>query len=470
MLLIGLLLQKFNEKLLPCLPFCPPRELLSESEKLFTARSQSSSTMATDTLTRPGNDVAVTLIKEVFSQQYAAESAVEEKSELSLKPSGTFVVFNNLTLMQETLGIKPTGLLSKEEPKQEVLGLISKLTALAGEADKDLTSLEEHLLSRTFFINNCFTALDLIAYTYLHPYISAASHQDLLRHPSVTRHFDLIQNLPDVRNAIQRNPAISLPLVSINLADVPEAEQKPMASNKKDKKAKPTAAEAGAGKDSSSAEASTGSKPKKAEKKKGDSDKKDKQTAGSNDNKKPSAPTDAPPMPHMIDMRIGKIVQIEKHPDADSLYVEKIDFGESEPRTVISGLVNHIPIEEMRDRLLVGICNLKPVNMRGIKSFAMVLCATAKDKKEGERNIELVAPPPGSQPGDRVYFEGFEKETPLEQLNPKKKQFESIQPNFTTMSTKEACWIDPQNGGKAHRIMTAKGVCCAPSFVGASLS
>lgn len=60
--------------------------------------------------------------------------------------------------------------------------------------------------------------------------------------------------------------------------------------------------------------------------------------------------------------------------------------------------------------------------MRGVKSFAMVLCvrcsiswvkitlivspsqATSKDGKEA--GIELVQPPAGSKPGDRVYFDG----------------------------------------------------------------
>ena len=36
--------------------------------------------------------------------------------------------------------------------------------------------------------------------------------------------------------------------------------------------------------------------------------------------------------------------------------LKKIDFGEETgPRTVVSGLVNYIPIEEMRDRYLVGV-------------------------------------------------------------------------------------------------------------------
>ena len=37
----------------------------------------------------------------------------------------------------------------------------------------------------------------------------------------------------------------------------------------------------------------------------------------------------------------------------------------AEPRTVVSGLAKFIPIEEIQDRLVVVICNLKPVNMRG---------------------------------------------------------------------------------------------------------
>lgn len=34
----------------------------------------------------------------------------------------------------------------------------------------------------------------------------------------------------------------------------------------------------------------------------------------------PAAPVQ-PPSPHMIDLRVGKIVKVDKHPDADSLWV-----------------------------------------------------------------------------------------------------------------------------------------------------
>lgn len=62
-----------------------------------------------------------------------------------------------------------------------------------------------------------------------------------------------------------------------------------------------------------------------------------------------------------------------------SLYVEEVDLGEAEPRTVVSGLVKFIPEEQMQQRRVVLVCNLKPANMRGVKSQAMVLAATSSD-------------------------------------------------------------------------------------------
>lgn len=49
-----------------------------------------------------------------------------------------------------------------------------------------------------------------------------------------------------------------------------------------------------------------------------------------------------------LDLRIGRIITAEKHPDADSLYVEQVDVGEASPRTVVSGLVKHIPVDQVK--------------------------------------------------------------------------------------------------------------------------
>lgn len=126
-----------------------------------------------------------------------------------------------------------------------------------------------------------------------------------------------------------------------------------------------------------------------------------------------------------IDLRIGKIVDVQKHPDADSLYLEKIDLGEATPRTIVSGLVKFVPIEEMQNRTLVVMCNLKPAKMRGVTSEGMVMCASTPEK------VELLIAPAGSVPGDLVHCEGYAR-TPDTQLNPKKKIFETVAPDLRT--------------------------------------
>lgn len=140
-----------------------------------------------------------------------------------------------------------------------------------------------------------------------------------------------------------------------------------------------------------------------------------------------------------LDLRVGRIVDVQKHPDADSLYLEKIDCGETNPRTVVSGLVKFVPIEQMRDRLVVVLCNLKPAKMRGITSEAMVMCASTPDK------VEVLSPPAGAVPGDLVHCEGYTRQ-PEPQLNPKKKIFETVAPDLLTNDQLEACY----KGGVLH--------------------
>ena len=81
-----------------------------------------------------------------------------------------------------------------------------------------------------------------------------------------------------------------------------------------------------------------------------------------------------------IDLRIGKIVSCKKHPDADSLYVEEVDLGEPKTRTIVSGLVKHVQLEDMQNRIAVFMCNLKPAKMRGVLSEGMLMCASSPEK------------------------------------------------------------------------------------------
>lgn len=167
-------------------------------------------------------------------------------------------------------------------------------------------------------------------------------------------------------------------------------------------------------------------KPKESKPAKAKSEPKPKQPKqkGSKEPPAPEKPLDV----SRLDLRIGRILEVSRHPDADALYVEKIDCGDpTGPRTVISGLVKHVPIEEMKDRNVVVLCNLKPAKMRGILSEAMVMCASTEEK------VELLQPPENVKPGDKVVFANYPGECD-DQLNPKKKIWEQVAPDIKTNS------------------------------------
>lgn len=158
-----------------------------------------------------------------------------------------------------------------------------------------------------------------------------------------------------------------------------------------------------------------------------------------------------------LDIRVGLITKVEKHPDADSLYVEEIDVGEAAPRTVVSGLVKYIPLEEMQNRKVCVLCNLKPATMRGIKSHAMVLAASDSEHTK----VELVEPPKDAAVGERVKFEGFGGEAD-EVLNPKKKVWETLQVDLGTGPDLVARFKDLP-------FTTSAGVCKVSSIANGSI-
>ena len=91
-----------------------------------------------------------------------------------------------------------------------------------------------------------------------------------------------------------------------------------------------------------------------------------------------------------LDLVVGKILEVNDHPDADRLLVFKVDIG-SETRTIVSSIKEFYKKEDLVGKNIVVIKNLKPVKMRGILSEGMLLAAgddavlltTIKDCKPG---------------------------------------------------------------------------------------
>ena len=82
-----------------------------------------------------------------------------------------------------------------------------------------------------------------------------------------------------------------------------------------------------------------------------------------------------------MDLRIGKILEVEEHPKADKLLVLKVSFGDEE-RTIVAGLKKHYSLDYLRGKKAVFIINLEPVVLRGVESQGMLLAAVSEDDSE----------------------------------------------------------------------------------------
>ena len=86
-----------------------------------------------------------------------------------------------------------------------------------------------------------------------------------------------------------------------------------------------------------------------------------------------------------LDLRVGKIIEVKNHPNADKLYVVKVDLG-GEVRTLVAGLKKYYSKDELLNRYVVIVANLQPKKLRGIESQGMLLAAD-----DGE-NVALLMP------------------------------------------------------------------------------
>jgi methionyl-tRNA synthetase len=97
-----------------------------------------------------------------------------------------------------------------------------------------------------------------------------------------------------------------------------------------------------------------------------------------------------------LDLVVGKIMECKKHPNADKLLISQVDIG-SEVRQVISGIAKYYKPEELVGKKVIVVRNLKEANLRGEKSYGMILCASDK-----ENDLLEIIEINGLEPGDIV--------------------------------------------------------------------
>ena len=113
-----------------------------------------------------------------------------------------------------------------------------------------------------------------------------------------------------------------------------------------------------------------------------------------------------------LNLKVAKIIEIKEHPDAEKLYVLQIDLGK-EKRQLVAGLRQHYSIDELKNKKIIVITNLKFAKLRGIESQGMLLAGDDGN----EVGVLTTKAEPGTQAGiedfdnsnEQLSFEQFQK-------------------------------------------------------------
>ncbi|MGE4421005.1 MAG: methionine--tRNA ligase [Pseudodesulfovibrio sp.] len=97
-----------------------------------------------------------------------------------------------------------------------------------------------------------------------------------------------------------------------------------------------------------------------------------------------------------LDLRVGTVKEVEKHPDADKLLLVKVDTGDKEPRQVVAGLADYFQPDDLVGKQVVVVANLKPRKLRKQLSQGMVLAVKT------DKGMELLTPTGEVPPGSKV--------------------------------------------------------------------
>ena len=80
-----------------------------------------------------------------------------------------------------------------------------------------------------------------------------------------------------------------------------------------------------------------------------------------------------------VSLIAGKIVEIERHPKGEFLYIIQLDTGKEEHTQIVSSIVPYYSEQELLGRTIILVENLKPANFRSVKSRGMLLAASDRD-------------------------------------------------------------------------------------------
>jgi methionyl-tRNA synthetase len=96
-----------------------------------------------------------------------------------------------------------------------------------------------------------------------------------------------------------------------------------------------------------------------------------------------------------FELIVAQIKEVKDHPNADKLYVLKIDTG-TEEKQIVAGIRGSYAKQALIGRKIIVINNLEPAILRGEESRGMLLAAS------DENGISILEPDHNVKVGSRV--------------------------------------------------------------------
>ncbi len=98
----------------------------------------------------------------------------------------------------------------------------------------------------------------------------------------------------------------------------------------------------------------------------------------------------------LLDIRVGKILSVEKVENSRNLIKMQVDFG-TEKKQAVAGLAQLFKPEQITGKKYVFLCNLEHRKFMGVESQCMILAA-----EDTQGKITLVSPEEDIEVGSKI--------------------------------------------------------------------
>ena len=76
-----------------------------------------------------------------------------------------------------------------------------------------------------------------------------------------------------------------------------------------------------------------------------------------------------------LEFKVGEIKEVLDHPNADKLYIVKVDLGDK-TKQLVAGIKGSYKKEDLVGKQVVVVDNMEPAVLRGVESQGMILAAS----------------------------------------------------------------------------------------------